>query len=256
VGKGDKQQVVKLKNGSHVDPESGLEEIAHVYRNKHTDVLYNTVLNLVDIKLNKNSYYKIQVLEADFGNKFWLFRAWGRIGTKIGDTETESHLTIESAIFGFERYFEEHTGNKWGVPFKKLPGKYAMIVVDYMDDEKIRQMDQKTSIPSNLQPPVQDLMKMIFDVVAMKNTMIQFELDLEKMPLGRLSKKQLEEAYACLNQLDILISEGADYTAFIGASNKFFSLIPHNFGMNSAPIINTVSLNDIKYLTKIKLFYF
>lgn len=125
-----------------------------------------------------------------------------------------------------------------------------MVEVDYTDDEKIRQMEQKSSIPSNLKAEVQELMKMIFDVAAMKNTMIQFELDLEKMPLGRLSKKQLDEAYSCLNNLDSLIAEGANRDAFIGASNKFFSLIPHNFGMNTAQIIDTVSKN-ISFKSKI-----
>jgi poly [ADP-ribose] polymerase len=81
---------------------------------------------------------------------------------------------------------------------------------------------------------------MIFDVDAMKQTMLEFELDLEKMPLGKISKKQLEEAYSVLNKLDHLISEGADRSAFIGASNKFFSLVPHSFGMRAAPIIDNV----------------
>lgn len=240
VGKGDKQQVVKLKNGSHVDPESGFHEIAHVYRNKTTNALYNTVLNLIDIQKNKNSYYKIQLLEADRGNKFWVFRAWGRIGTKIGDTETSTHGQIDDAITEFEHHFQKQTSNKWGNPFKKLPGKFAMVEIDYTDDDKIRQMQTKSSIPSKLQDEVQDLMKMIFDVDAMKQTMIEFALDLEKMPLGRLSKKQLEEAYSCLNSLDGLISRGADSSAFVGASNKFFSLVPHNFGMLPAPLLDNV----------------
>lgn len=237
----DKQQVVKVKNGSHVDPESGLEEVAHVYRDKKTNALYNAVLNYIDIQKNKNSYFKMQLLEGDRGSNYWLFRAWGRIGTKIGDTETTTHYSVDDAILEFERYYLQHTGNKWGQPFKKLPGKYALVEIDYTDEEKIRKMEQKSSIPSKLQKEVQDLMRMVFSVEAMKQTMIAFELDLSKMPLGRLSKKQLEEAYGCLNELDSLIANSAESSAFIGASNKFFSLVPHNFGMNSAPIIETVS---------------
>lgn len=242
VGPGDKQKVVKLKNGTHVDQESGLEDIAHVYRDKITNTLYSTVLNYIDIQKNKNSYFKMQLLQADHGQKFWLFSAWGRIGTKIGDTSTSSYSSVDAAILAFQHSFFEYTGNKWGMPFKKIPDKYSVVEVEYCDADMNRQMELSSSIPSELDQEVQDLMKIIFDVNAMKQTMIEFKLDMEKMPLGRLSRKQLEEAYACLNQLEQLIVQGATSNAFIGASTKFFSLVPHNFGMNSAPIIETVSV--------------
>lgn len=63
---------IKLKNGTAIDPDSGLQDIAHVYR--HDGVLYSTTLSLTDIATNKNSYYKLQVLESDAGRKYWLFR--------------------------------------------------------------------------------------------------------------------------------------------------------------------------------------
>lgn len=232
---------MKLKNGSALDPESGLEDCAHVYRDGVTGKLYTTVLNLIDITKNKNSYYKMQVLESDKGRNYWLFRSWGRIGTKVGEKLIETRCSIDACCMEFEALFKEKTGNLWGVqPFKKKPGKYAEVDVDYTDDEKIKQMEVKSAIPSKLPNQVQDIIKLMFDVEAMKQTMMEFELDLEKMPLGRLSKKQLEEAYSVLNQLDTFITEGAKANSFIGASNKFFSLVPHSFGMNAAPIIDTV----------------
>ena len=42
---------------------------------------------------------------------------------------------------------------------------------------------------------------MLFDVETMKRAMVEFELDLTKMPLGKLSKKQLEKAYGILSQV-------------------------------------------------------
>lgn len=183
----------------------------------------------------------MQVLESDNGRNYWLFRSWGRIGTKVGEKKVETHYSSTDACDEFERLFLDKTGNHWGVEnFQKKAGKYTMVDVDYTDDEKIKQMEAKSAIPSKLPPQVQDIIKLIFDVDAMKQTMMEFELDLEKMPLGRLSKKQLEEAYGVLNQLDNLITAGASESAFIGASNKFFSLVPHSFGMNAAPIIDTV----------------
>jgi hypothetical protein len=54
---------LQLKDGTAVDPKSKLENVAHVYR--RGEVLYNCVLGLTDIQRNKNSYFKLQVLEAD-----------------------------------------------------------------------------------------------------------------------------------------------------------------------------------------------
>lgn len=58
---------LKLKNGLAVDPDSGLEDISHVYVKGKT--IYNSVLGLTDIQRNKNSFYKLQLLEADNKNK-------------------------------------------------------------------------------------------------------------------------------------------------------------------------------------------
>lgn len=229
-----------MKNGSALDPETGLEDIAHVYRDKVTNLLYTTVLNYIDIQKNKNSYYKMQVLEADNEKKYWFFRSWGRIGTGVGEKKLETFYSANEACSAFETNFEDKSGNIFGTPFKKMPNKYALVEVDYTDDEKVKQIQAKSAIPSKLPPPVQDIIKLIFDVDAMKQTMLEFELDLEKMPLGKISRKQLEEAYSVLNKLDNLITEGADRSAFIGASNKFYSLVPHSFGMQAAPIIDSV----------------
>lgn len=54
---------LKLKDGSAVDPDSGLEDRAHVY--KDGKVIYNAALSITDIQKDKNSYYKLQILEAD-----------------------------------------------------------------------------------------------------------------------------------------------------------------------------------------------
>jgi hypothetical protein len=60
--------MLKLKGGAAVDPDSHLEDIAHVYKKKAD--IYNAVLGVTDIQNGKNSYYKLQVLEADAGNRY------------------------------------------------------------------------------------------------------------------------------------------------------------------------------------------
>lgn len=50
-------------DGTAVDPDSGLQDVAHVYC--EGKLKYFAVLCCVDIAKDKNSYYKIQLLESD-----------------------------------------------------------------------------------------------------------------------------------------------------------------------------------------------
>lgn len=46
-----------------MDPDSGLEDVAHIYAEGKTK--WFAILNQIDIQTDKNSYYKIQLLESD-----------------------------------------------------------------------------------------------------------------------------------------------------------------------------------------------
>ena len=80
-----------MKGAAAVDPESELEDSHHVLEAK--GLIWNAVLNMVDITKGTNSYYKLQVLESDGGvfKSYCVFRSWGRIGTTIGGTKIEVH---------------------------------------------------------------------------------------------------------------------------------------------------------------------
>lgn len=73
---------LKLKGGAYVDPDSELEDKAHVLKEREGG-LYSAVLGAVSIQDGKNSYYKLQVLEHDKKkNSFYVFRSWGRVSYK------------------------------------------------------------------------------------------------------------------------------------------------------------------------------
>jgi poly [ADP-ribose] polymerase len=44
-------------------------------RDSETDEVFAAVLGAVNVTTGKNSYYRIQLLEADSGNQWFLFRA-------------------------------------------------------------------------------------------------------------------------------------------------------------------------------------
>ena len=61
-------QKMKLKGGAAVDPDSELEDVAHVLEDKGE--IYNAVLGMVDIVRGTNSYYKLQILEANSSSRY------------------------------------------------------------------------------------------------------------------------------------------------------------------------------------------
>ena len=65
--------------------------------------------------------------------------------------------------------------------------------VDYgLDDPTIAASAGTEGVKSELASPVQDLMRRLFDVEEMKRFLLEFEIDTEKMPLGKLKKSHLQ----------------------------------------------------------------
>jgi poly [ADP-ribose] polymerase 1 len=132
--------------------------------------------------------------------------------------------TADLAVPMFEKFYKEQTGNEWKTRqnFRKLPGICYPIDVTYSNE-----VETNTTIASRLPPQVEELMKIIFNINNMQITMKKFKLDLEKMPLGKLS--ELQDA----------ADNGSSNNELVGLSSKFFTLIPHNFKMEKALVLNT-----------------
>ncbi|KAL5008566.1 hypothetical protein ScPMuIL_014147 [Solemya velum] len=236
---------MKLKGGAAVDPDSELADTAHVIEDKSD--IYNAVLGLVDIVKGTNSFYKIQALESDKGSSWWIFRAWGRVGTTIGGNKVERCGSRRTAIESFKQLYAEKTNNEWDnrKDFKKQPNKFYPLEIDYGEDDGAVQK-VKMSSTSKLAKEIQDIVCMIFDVESMKKAMAEFEIDLKKMPLGKLSKRQIESAYKVLTELQQLIEKSGSQSQFLDASNRFYTLIPHDFGMRKPPMLDTAEVIKMK----------
>jgi poly [ADP-ribose] polymerase len=59
------------------------------------------------------------------------------------------------------------------------------------------------------------------------------------MPLGKLSKKQIQQAYSVLSELQDLVKSGGPDNRFLDASNRFYTLVPHAFGIENPPVLNS-----------------
>ncbi|XP_043217135.1 poly [ADP-ribose] polymerase 1-like [Amphibalanus amphitrite] len=241
-----KSQRVRLKGGAAVDPDSGLEDEAHVYQSGG-DFL-NAVLSQVDAGSGQNSFYKLQVLQADYGSSMWVFRAWGRLGTTVGGNKLEEFDSIHDAVREFKRLYEEKTGNRWEgrKDFQKVPGRFYPMDLDYGEHEEAMKKLSAEGSKSKLDKAVQELICTIFDVNTMKQAMVEFDIDMEKMPLGKISKNQMKKAFEILTEAQALVEKKGDPAAkaplLLDCSNRFFTLIPHDFGMQKPPLLDNLDI--------------
>ncbi|XP_061668275.1 poly [ADP-ribose] polymerase 1 [Syngnathoides biaculeatus] len=245
-GKKAKKMKLTVKGGAAVDPDSGLENSAHVL--EHDGKMYSATLGLVDIVRGTNSYYKLQLLEDDVQKRYWVFRSWGRVGTTIGGNKLEKIGDKNSALSNFMSVYKEKTGNEWGTTdFTKYPNKFYPLEIDYgQDEEAVKRLTSTAGTKSKLAKPVQDLIKLIFDVESMKKAMVEFEIDLQKMPLGKLSKRQIQSAYALLTEVQQAVSDRVPDANILDLSNRFYTLIPHDFGMKKPPLLSNLECIQAK----------
>uniref|UniRef100_F1KUX9 Poly [ADP-ribose] polymerase n=1 Tax=Ascaris suum TaxID=6253 RepID=F1KUX9_ASCSU len=251
--RGTQRQV--MKGGAVVDADCEVQDVVHVWKDP-SGAHWQTTLGSTDIATNKNSFYKLQLLKHDVKEKYYLFRSWGRVGTNIGGSKTEDYGgELDEAKDAFEALFLEKTGNDWTnrEHFKKVAGKMSILVTDYSqkaEKDGCAQFDSKPGSKSKLPKSIQEIISMIFDVDAFNEALREFEIDLDKMPLGRLSKCQIDNAYKVLTELQDLITSGeANNDHYLDATNRFFTYIPQDFGLNSPPLLN--SLDKIKDKTKL-----
>lgn len=76
------------------------------------------------------------------------------------------------------------------------------------------------------------------------------------MPLGKLSKRQIQDAYSVLAHLSKRLSkiDQLDQGFILGESNRFYTLIPHDFGMKVPPLLDNPEIikNKLKMLEDLR----
>ena len=127
-------------------------------------------------------------------------------------------MSKEEAVEEFEALFLEKTGNPWHdrTPdrFKKRPGQFSVMELGIASDsaqhtEKALKRNNSSKLPAT----VGSFMSLITDLNMMKSTMMEMEIDLDKMPLGALSRAQIEKGYTVLSDL-LLVLQVRQYLYF------------------------------------------
>ncbi|GAB2226411.1 hypothetical protein Drorol1_Dr00022216 [Drosera rotundifolia] len=233
VGESSSITTVKVKGSSAVHEASGMQESGHILEDGIN--VYNTTLNLSDLSTGVNSYYILQVIQEDAGSSCCVFRKWGRVGKEnIGGSKIEE-MSRSDAVVEFKRLFQEKTGNPWEAwvkrqGFQKRPGKFFPLDIDYGVKKPVlkKHIDNDQS---RLAPALVDLMKMLFNADTYRAAMMEFQINLAEMPLGKLSASNIQKGFEALTQIQNLLanndlSPAMKESLFVDASNRFFTLIP------------------------------
>lgn len=223
---------------------------------------WDAMLNQTNIGANNNKFYVLQLLEA--AGRFYAWTRWGRVG-EAGQNALLGNGTLADAEKAFKSKFRDKTGNAWEDrgKFNPRPGKYTLIEIERSAEaarkaaeveEKLRAIDKEAArlqpkpsyAPSQLHPAVERFMALIFDHDMFKGAMASFDIDVKKMPLGQLTKAQVQRGYEVLEELEDAI-EAKRARAVTDLSSRFYTLIPHSFGRRVPPPINTPELLQKKF---------
>ncbi|XP_006876072.1 PREDICTED: poly [ADP-ribose] polymerase 3 [Chrysochloris asiatica] len=213
---------------------------------------YNCTLNQTNIGNNNNKFYIIQLLED--GHSFTCWNRWGRVG-EAGQSKLSHFPSLEAAKKDFEKKFRDKTKNSWSERdhFVAHPGKYTLIEVQGDDEtqEAVVKVDGGSVVqqiqPCSLDPATQKLITNIFSKDMFKNAMTLMNLDVKKMPLGKLSKQQIARGFEALEALEVALkapTEGGPSLEEL--SSHFYTVIPHNFGRSRPLPISSPELLQAK----------
>ncbi|CAF3339468.1 unnamed protein product, partial [Rotaria sp. Silwood2] len=203
---------------------------AHVYC-ENNDV-FDCMLNQTNVGNNNKNFYLIQLLEENNCKTYYVWLRWGRVGCNGQNNLEHFGCDLDEAKRFFCQKFSDKTKNDFYYrhTFTKYPGKYDYVQLDYnpSTSEKVDEnnkkrlvaIEQLKSLPapeSKLDKRIQKLIQLICNIQAMEEALLEMKFDARKNSLGKLSSTQIK-----------------------AANNTYYTRIPHEFGRNTPPLIETI----------------
>ena len=216
------------------------------------DGVWNAMLNQTNVGSNNNKYYLIQLLEANSGGCYYTWFRWGRVGyAQSHQNKLTLFHSIDTAKKDFCKKFKDKTKNDWcdHAEFEKYPNKYDLLEMDYsvkdeqgeVETDGVKQEEYK----SMLDPRLASFIELISNVKSMEKVVMDMNFDVKKSPLGKLSKEQIKSGYEALKTIEECIrNERTNSKDAREACSAFYTRIPHCFGFQSPPMLNTIE--DVK----------
>ena len=232
--------------------------------------IFDASLNQTVSGQNKNKFYKVQILVSANQKGYRTWTRWGRVGER-GQNATLGQGSLVEARKHFESKFKDKSGHSWADRFEApKKGKYTFIERNYEEDSgeeddgapgaangnsaKGSSINTKEDgegqkqLESKLPERVQRLMELIFNQTYFNASMLEMDYDANKLPLGKLSKRTLMTGYERLKEIAELMADSSlarskHQSSIQEARNQlsdaFYTVIPHSFGRNRPPVINS-----------------
>lgn len=192
-----------------VDALAGLNHLTHsVYweDNGEKREYWCAMLNQTNLANNNNKFYFVQLIKANDSSKFYAFFRWGRVGASKPAISLFPFGDLEKAQACFKKKYLDKTKNHWDERdnFETYPNKYTQIELECMseddgveDGEDIDEEKPECDLPTELQ----DLVSLIFSKSSIRQDLKSMNVDIDKLPLGKLSQAQIDAGYEVLTQI-------------------------------------------------------
>ena len=219
-----KTEKVAVTNGE-VELDQAVEEvdryiIVPAKPSEYEDKYYAVTLNYTNVKNNNNKFYIIQLLQDKYTQQYGVLYRWGRVG-RFGQVNYVTYKNFDEARLAFL--------TKLG---HKILYGYIKIKTEAKIKKDINNEDDKND--DGLEKPLANLLRLVFDLKSFNQQMQNIGYDSDKIPLGQLSEEAIRDGYKCLNQLEKIIEDknkSNKSNQIYDLSSKYYTLIPHNFGM-------------------------
>lgn len=216
---------------------------------------YDATLNQSNItgRRNNNKYFRLQLLKSKGGNLL-VWTRWGRVGELRGNQTKKigPFRDFDKAKHAFCKKFRDKTANKWEDRSSFVPknGKYELLEVDHDADTKDCEQalstivkQEKEYLPPTLNNETQELVEMLFEREMYSEAMKQFDIDVNRMPLGQLKESQVQRGVNMLREIEAVLKRNHVNVASLDQlSSRFYQVIPHNFGRRRPPVICTMDM--------------
>lgn len=181
-----------------------------------------------------------------------MYSRWGRVGARGQHKSDCFGASLPGAIKAFERKFYEKTKTRWSQRHQQDlntidSGTYVYLEKQY---DKLQASSAEAAAGpdamSKLDARTQNLIQLICNVNMMRQQAVKLGLNVEKLPLGKLSKDHIKRAYTILGSISQAINDSADHKMLETYSNHFYTLIPHVNGMSVLPVIDSTAMVNAK----------
>ena len=187
---------------------------------EYQDKYYSVKFNYTNVQNNNNKFYIIQMLQDIHTKKYGVLFRWGRVG-RFGQVNFITYNNFEEARTAFLEKLQ-----------RKLEYGYIIIKTEAKIKNNINEEDNQDE--EGLEKPLANLLRLIFDLKSFNQQMQSIGYDSDKIPLGQLSSEVINEGYKYLNELiDVIENKNISNNSkqIYELSSKYYTLIPHNFGM-------------------------